>query len=405
MGRRATSSRSGSCSTQGNRRSSTPRDAHGRRPRQKGIINTWNVEKQFGFVSCDGGHPDLFTHAEYIKNVQQRYEAKNRGLRRGDRIAFDIQEPMGGKKSAEAVHVELLDSVKRSKSVDRSRSCGSRSRRREAMPRPKEVVDIRAGDWECPKCNDHQFARNTECRRCGAPKPRDAPRVMVQKLVARGGRRWCSPSPPQGGRRSRSPLQRRSRSPSQRSPRRSRSRNPRRSPTWSSVRNQQKTRSLQSRSRSLKRSPRQSPKRSLSHSPKRSPRQIPKQSLRQSPRRNPMTNTKQSSKRNLRPSPRRSLPKRSLRPSPKRSLSKQSSSRNSHNQSPKRSQKSSQKQSPNQSPKRNQKPSVRQSPQESPREGQMQNQRLSRSPSRQNQNPSRNQCRSRSRRWSCSRDR
>jgi len=27
------------------------------------------------------------------------------------------------------------------------------------------------GDWNCPDCGDHQFARNTECRLCGAPQP------------------------------------------------------------------------------------------------------------------------------------------------------------------------------------------------------------------------------------------
>jgi len=27
------------------------------------------------------------------------------------------------------------------------------------------------GDWVCPQCNDHQFARNVRCRRCGGPKP------------------------------------------------------------------------------------------------------------------------------------------------------------------------------------------------------------------------------------------
>lgn len=27
------------------------------------------------------------------------------------------------------------------------------------------------GDWACPACGDHQFARNAECRKCGAPNP------------------------------------------------------------------------------------------------------------------------------------------------------------------------------------------------------------------------------------------
>jgi hypothetical protein len=31
----------------------------------------------------------------------------------------------------------------------------------------------RDGDWFCQKCGDHQFAKNTECRHCGAPKATD----------------------------------------------------------------------------------------------------------------------------------------------------------------------------------------------------------------------------------------
>lgn len=27
------------------------------------------------------------------------------------------------------------------------------------------------GDWTCPGCGDHQFARNSECRKCGTPNP------------------------------------------------------------------------------------------------------------------------------------------------------------------------------------------------------------------------------------------
>mmetsp|Transcript_68480 Transcript_68480/g.200314 ORF Transcript_68480/g.200314 Transcript_68480/m.200314 type:complete len:146 (+) Transcript_68480:94-531(+) len=34
-------------------------------------------------------------------------------------------------------------------------------------------MEVRPGDWECPKCGDNQFARNMECRKCGEPKPRD----------------------------------------------------------------------------------------------------------------------------------------------------------------------------------------------------------------------------------------
>lgn len=26
---------------------------------------------------------------------------------------------------------------------------------------------MRPGDWACPNCGDHNFARNTQCRKCG----------------------------------------------------------------------------------------------------------------------------------------------------------------------------------------------------------------------------------------------
>jgi hypothetical protein len=32
----------------------------------------------------------------------------------------------------------------------------------------------REGDWSCPSCSDHQFASNTQCRKCGARKPAEA---------------------------------------------------------------------------------------------------------------------------------------------------------------------------------------------------------------------------------------
>merc|ERR1712107_816813 len=31
--------------------------------------------------------------------------------------------------------------------------------------------DLRPGDWYCPACNDLQFSRNDTCRKCGEPRP------------------------------------------------------------------------------------------------------------------------------------------------------------------------------------------------------------------------------------------
>merc|ERR1711957_498329 len=32
-------------------------------------------------------------------------------------------------------------------------------------------AEMKDGDWNCPDCGDHQFARNTKCRQCGAANP------------------------------------------------------------------------------------------------------------------------------------------------------------------------------------------------------------------------------------------
>jgi len=37
--------------------------------------------------------------------------------------------------------------------------------------RPYKMDSLKHGDWLCASCGDHQFARNTECRMCGAAKP------------------------------------------------------------------------------------------------------------------------------------------------------------------------------------------------------------------------------------------
>mmetsp|Transcript_4654 Transcript_4654/g.10188 ORF Transcript_4654/g.10188 Transcript_4654/m.10188 type:complete len:538 (-) Transcript_4654:253-1866(-) len=32
-------------------------------------------------------------------------------------------------------------------------------------------MSVKPGDWTCPNCGDHQFARNMTCRQCGTPSP------------------------------------------------------------------------------------------------------------------------------------------------------------------------------------------------------------------------------------------
>jgi len=40
-----------------------------------------------------------------------------------------------------------------------------------AAPGGNGISDVRLGDWNCPACFDLQFARNSQCRRCGTPRP------------------------------------------------------------------------------------------------------------------------------------------------------------------------------------------------------------------------------------------
>jgi len=35
----------------------------------------------------------------------------------------------------------------------------------------KQGKGLKPGDWSCPSCGDHQFAKNQACRKCGTPKP------------------------------------------------------------------------------------------------------------------------------------------------------------------------------------------------------------------------------------------
>ena len=36
---------------------------------------------------------------------------------------------------------------------------------------------FKKGDWICPKCEDHQFSKNSVCRRCGEKKPTDVENI------------------------------------------------------------------------------------------------------------------------------------------------------------------------------------------------------------------------------------
>mmetsp|Transcript_129326 Transcript_129326/g.314201 ORF Transcript_129326/g.314201 Transcript_129326/m.314201 type:complete len:99 (-) Transcript_129326:152-448(-) len=46
------------------------------------------------------------------------------------------------------------------------------------------------GDWTCAQCGDHQFSKNTSCRRCGAEKPLVSSNHQTMKAGD-----WICPNP------------------------------------------------------------------------------------------------------------------------------------------------------------------------------------------------------------------
>uniref|UniRef100_A0A7S1AW56 CSD domain-containing protein n=1 Tax=Noctiluca scintillans TaxID=2966 RepID=A0A7S1AW56_NOCSC len=107
-------------------------------PRDKGMVNTWNTEKQFGFVSCNNAREDLFLHAENISNLNLREEIKNRGFQRGDRIRFDIEPPVTGRGKMVAMNVEMDKGKSRSPSPRKRRSPSPRRRGSPSPQRPRQ---------------------------------------------------------------------------------------------------------------------------------------------------------------------------------------------------------------------------------------------------------------------------
>eukprot|EP00446_Apocalathium_sp_SHHI-4_P002663 CAMPEP_0177180388 /NCGR_PEP_ID=MMETSP0367-20130122/15367_1 /TAXON_ID=447022 ORGANISM="Scrippsiella hangoei-like, Strain SHHI-4" /NCGR_SAMPLE_ID=MMETSP0367 /ASSEMBLY_ACC=CAM_ASM_000362 /LENGTH=165 /DNA_ID=CAMNT_0018627173 /DNA_START=71 /DNA_END=568 /DNA_ORIENTATION=+ len=47
------------------------------------------------------------------------------------------------------------------------------------------TADFKEGDWSCPACGDHQFKRNTQCRKCGEANP-EAPDTAECKWCQKG---------------------------------------------------------------------------------------------------------------------------------------------------------------------------------------------------------------------------
>jgi len=67
---------------------------------------------------------------------------------------------------------------------------------RPSAPRPGvNTANMMPGDWLCPRCGDHVFARNRACRRCATPRPDGAGDMGGSSSFADRG----LPPPPSGG--------------------------------------------------------------------------------------------------------------------------------------------------------------------------------------------------------------
>merc|ERR1719492_434581 len=57
------------------------------------------------------------------------------------------------------------------------------------------AVGFKDGDWNCPACGDHQFAKNSVCRKCSQPRPVDNAAQGGQQW-AQGGQQWAQGGQP-----------------------------------------------------------------------------------------------------------------------------------------------------------------------------------------------------------------
>jgi len=55
------------------------------------------------------------------------------------------------------------------------------------QPRSGDSLGMKPGDWHCPSCQDLQFARNTECRKCGTPNPDPAGSQAAMEAAKEAG--------------------------------------------------------------------------------------------------------------------------------------------------------------------------------------------------------------------------
>jgi len=143
----------------------------------QGKIVRWNRSRGFGFIEPLDGGDDIFCHTSDVRGGD---DAK---LDDGDEVDYDEKwDDRKGKYRATNVEGPEGGGRGRSRSPRRSRSrgrggrspprYGGRDRSRSRGRGGGSFQEFRAGDWDCPKCGFHNFARNERCKDCGEDRPR-----------------------------------------------------------------------------------------------------------------------------------------------------------------------------------------------------------------------------------------
>lgn len=68
-------------------------------PSKTGVVKWFDVEKGYGFISCDEGN-DLFVHHSQVKE-----KGNDKDLHEGENVSFDIGE---GAKGPMAINVQKI---------------------------------------------------------------------------------------------------------------------------------------------------------------------------------------------------------------------------------------------------------------------------------------------------------
>jgi cold shock protein len=64
-----------------------------------GTLKMWNADRGFGFIGDDSGGPDIFLHISALQSAGIDPD----DIRKGDRLAFDVESARDGKTKASNV--------------------------------------------------------------------------------------------------------------------------------------------------------------------------------------------------------------------------------------------------------------------------------------------------------------